>query len=55
MSMIIEPFALGVWSSLQNYLLRNSSLFIVVRVVCKLISGLYIQYSKNSLKQVKKF
>lgn len=38
MSMIIEPFALGVWSSSQKYFLRNSGVFIVVRVVRKLIS-----------------
>lgn len=40
MSMIIEPFALGVRSSSRKYLLRNSGVFIVVRVVCKLISVL---------------
>lgn len=42
MSMLIEPFALGVRSSSQNYLLRNSDVFIVVKVVCKLISVLWI-------------
>lgn len=38
MIITIKPFALGVRSSSQKYLLRNSGVFIVVRVVCKLIS-----------------
>lgn len=40
MSMIIARFALGVRSSSQKYLLRHSGVFIVVRVVCKLLSVL---------------